>query len=281
MYNIFTMKIISVITNNETFIDLQLKSFQKYIHVPYEFIVFNDGKDFPDSTNNNIPIKSTIRNKCALLNIRCIYLENEHHRERTSCSDRHNDSLQVVVDFMKNNKDEYLIIDGDMFLIDNLNIEEYRKYHCACVLQHRDITYMWPNLLYIDMRKIDNIDKLRLGCGDGGDTGADSHEWLMKQQTQLPDTKTIRYSNEQFTSERFYFIKHLWSLTWNKNELPSNLTSHTNLLEYLEADERNENGNYFCEIYDKCFFHYRAGTWFMLNKPELHKKQIEKLHSLL
>ena len=275
------MKIISVITNNETFIDLQLKSFQKYIHVPYEYIVFNDGKDFPDSTNNDVPNKTTIRDKCASLNIRCIDLENEHHRIQSSASLRHTDSLQVVTGFMKENKDEYLIIDGDMFLMDHLDIDKYRKYHCACVLQQRNITYIWPNFLYIDMCKIDNLDDLHLGCGYGGDTGAASHTWLMKQQAQFPDTKTIRHSNEQFTSEKFYFIKHLWSLKWNKNELPSNLTSRSNLLEYLEADERNENGNYFCEIYDKCFFHYRAGTWFMMNRPELHNEQIEKLYTLL
>lgn len=275
------MKIISIVTNNPTFIDLQFKSFQKYINIPYEYIVFNDGKDFPDVVNNDIPNKADIREKCASLNIRCIDLDNDHHRVQTRPSNRHGDSLRVMLEFMKKNKGEYLIIDGDMFLIDHLNIDKYRNRPCACVIQQREIVYMWPNLLYIDLCKIDNIDELRLGCAVGGDTGSESSSWLMKQESQFPDVKTIRYSDEQLTSTKFYFIKHLWSCSWNKNEIPPNLRSHKNLLEYLETDERNENGNYFSEIYDNCFFHYRAGTWYMRNHPHMHTNQIEKLHTLL
>ena len=47
---------------------------------------------------------------------------------------------------MKANIDEYLILDGDMFLIDDLNIEKYREKMCVCVLQERpNIKYIWPN----------------------------------------------------------------------------------------------------------------------------------------
>lgn len=45
------MKVISIITNNPIFIELQYKSLKKYLHTDYEYIVFNDGKDWPDSTN--------------------------------------------------------------------------------------------------------------------------------------------------------------------------------------------------------------------------------------
>ena len=59
----------------------------------------------------------------------CIEIENESHRKNKSFSIRHADSLKVVLEYMKENLDEYLIIDGDMFMIDHLDINKYRKYN--------------------------------------------------------------------------------------------------------------------------------------------------------
>ena len=123
------MKLISIITSNPIFIKLQYESFKKYMKTPYDYIVFNDGKNFPDFTNNNTPNKNEITELCKELNIMCIEIENESHRKNKSCSIRHADSLKVVLEYMKENLDEYLIIDGDMFMIDHLDINKYRKYN--------------------------------------------------------------------------------------------------------------------------------------------------------
>jgi hypothetical protein len=34
---------------------------------------------------------------------------------------------------------------------------------------------------------------------------------------------------------------------------------NTKLEEFIKQDPRNQNGKYFCEIYDDIFLHYRAG----------------------
>jgi len=55
------MKIITAVVNNPIFIEIQYYTLKKYFQGEYEFIVFNDAKDFPDFTNyNDITIKSQI-----------------------------------------------------------------------------------------------------------------------------------------------------------------------------------------------------------------------------
>ena len=78
------MKVISIITNNPIFIELQYKSLKKYLHTEYEYIVFNDGKDWSDSTNFHNPVengKIAIENKCKELDIKFYNLPNEHHKK--------------------------------------------------------------------------------------------------------------------------------------------------------------------------------------------------------
>lgn len=282
------MKVISIITNNPIFITLQYLSLKKYINVPYEYIVFNDGKNYPDFTNNNTPNKHIITEKCQELGIKCIEIENDSTKNTHDCSLRHAHSLKEVLKYMKENLDEYLIIDGDMFLIDNLDINKYRKYSCACVLQKRIKPafqlYIWPNFFYMNTSTINDIDILNLGI-DRGDTGSASQKWLLKQEPveNFPDPATIRYSdpNEEFMINKLYFIKHLWSCTWNIDELPNNLKNNNNLIEFLKNDKRNQKRNYFAEIYDNTFFHYRASTWYMIKNYNMHNEQIKSLIYLI
>lgn len=280
------MKVVSIITNNPIFIELQQLSLKKYLSdIEYEYIVFNDGKYWPDSTNFFKPEENgreAIENKCKEMNIKYFNLPNEHHKFIYKPSQRHNDSLRVLTEYMMANKDEYLILDGDMFLIDRLNIGIYREKMCACVLQERpNIKYIWPNLFYININNSNiNIDDFNLGI-DGADTGSASSKWLQKYNYVYPNCKDIRYSNNQYENDKFYFIKHLWSGSWNIEELPKNLKTNNNLIEFLKNDKRNKDEKYFSEIYDKCIFHYRGSTWLNINDEILHRENINKLKNLI
>lgn len=279
------MKVVSIITNHPIFIELQKKSLEKYLKVDYEYIVFNDGKDWPDITNFYDPIhegRQAIIDKCAELQVTCINLPNENHKNIQSASVRHVDSLQLLLDFMMKHTDEYLILDGDMFLIDHLEIEKYKKHDCACVLQERPhLRYIWPNLFYVDLNKLKHLELFKLGFISGGDTGSASHDWLKSFPCSFPKCEEIRHSSHQFTNPYFYFIKHLWSCSWNENELPENLNNNEPLLTFLKNDFRNQHGRFFCEIYDQCFFHYRAGSNWMEQSKDSHKQQIRNLSDIL
>jgi len=272
------MKIISIVANNPIFIELQYKTLQKFVvGGDYEYIIFNDGKDFPDPTNfGNIEEgRAGIVKKCADLNIQCINIPNAHHILNTDASSRHSDSLRFVLQYMKSALDEYLVLDSDMFLIDRLDLNVYRKRICACVLQERHgLVYFWPNLFYLDVRRAPNVDKLGLGGTPGNDTGSASNIWLKTFNYKYPSSRTIN-SMVQCCNRDFYMMKHLSSLNWGESELPANIDK--NIIELLKADNRNVNGKYFYEIYDNRILHYRAGTNWMNQNKELHDENISKL----
>ena len=123
------MKIISIAANNPIFIELQYKTLKKFVNIDYEYIIFNDGKDWPDITNfgNIHEGKDGIIKKCNELNIKCINIPNNHHRFNGGASGRHTDSLNFVLNYMRNKKDEYLMLDSDMFLVDHFDLNIYKK----------------------------------------------------------------------------------------------------------------------------------------------------------
>jgi hypothetical protein len=279
------MKVVSIITNNPIFIKLQYESLNKFLDTEYEYIVFNDGKNWPDKTNFNDPVnegREAIEKMCNELHVKHYNIPNDHHKYIAEPSKRHSDSLKILIDYMKQNIDEYLVLDGDMFLVDKLNIEKYRTKVCGCVLQERpNLKYIWPNLLYINMKTIKYADKFELGLVPGGDTGSASHKWLQSYNYVYPNGKDIRYSNSQYENDDFYFIKHLWSTSWKEDEFPENLKSNENIIQYIQSDKRNTNGNFFVEIYDNCIFHYRGGTWMDMENIDLYKTQLEGLKKLI
>ena len=133
------MKIVTAVVNNPLFIEIQYYTLKKYFQGEYEFIVFNDAKDFPDFTNgNDITIKSQIQNICSKLNITCINIKNEHHKKNADAALRCADSMNCILQYQKDNPDKYLLLDSDMFLINYFDINKYSNYDCAIVLQSRN-----------------------------------------------------------------------------------------------------------------------------------------------
>ena len=120
------MKVLTVVVNNPIFIELQFLTLKKFLLTPFEFIVFNDAKDYPDYTNrNDITMKKQIENICYKLNIKCINIDNHYQINIHSSSYRHSQSMNEMLKFQFNNPDLYLILDSDMFLIDFLDINKY------------------------------------------------------------------------------------------------------------------------------------------------------------
>jgi hypothetical protein len=270
------MKIVTAVVNNPIFIEIQYHTLKKYFKGEYEFIVFNDAKEFPDFTNgNDITIKKQIDDICIKLNINCININNNHHKQNRDAALRCADSMNYILEYQKNNLDKYLLLDSDMFLIDYFDINKYSEYDCAIVLQNRQNQgYLWPGLCYLDMTKIKNFKLINWDLCDGFDTGGMTKEWFKKQMknTPIPSTDEIRWTNKQLHTNDIYFIKHLWSCTWNIDELPKNLEDNTKLIDFLKNDVRNINDKFFCEIYDDVFLHYRAGGNWMNEGLDLHKK---------
>ena len=292
------MKVITAGVNNPTFIEIQYHTLKKYLKGvdSYEFIVFNDAKPFPDVTNGgDLTLVEQIADMCKKLNVQCIPIPNSHH-VNVSMHDRHADTFNKhVLRYQLDNPDKYLLLDSDMFLIDDLDINTYFQYDCAVLLQCRQdtnyiyinyiyINYIWLGLCYLDFTKIQSPELLNWTCGYYLDTGAMMAEWLKVQANGaiLPNTDDLRWKkNETFRTDTIYFIPHLWSTTWNVNEIPDNLKQNAALLTFLQEDVRNVNGNFYCEIYDKVFLHYRAGSNWNKEGLDLHQDLTRKLKKVL
>ena len=281
------MKIITAVVNNPEFVEIQYHTLKRYYQGAYEFIVFNDAKVFPDYTNGgDVTLRQQIEDKCNALQIQCISITNDHHRFQDNAADRCADSMNVMFQYQKDHPDQYLVIDSDMFLIHEWSIESLMGYDAAIILQHRSdpvADYLWNGWYYMDMLSIKNKELIRWERAPGCDVGGRTQDWLRIQMEghPMPDTDQIRWSNTMFYTDKIYFTKHLWSGTWNISETPEYIKQNATLLDFLTNDPRNENGKFFCELYDGAFLHYRAGGNWRQEGLAFHQAITERLKRVL
>jgi hypothetical protein len=282
------MKVVTAVVNNTNFIEIQYHTLKKYFKGDYEFIVFNDAKDFPDFTNDNdITIKRKIEETCEKLNIKCINIPNEHHNTELDPATRCAESMNYISNYQIQNPDKYLLLDSDMFLIDYFDIDKYSNYHCAIVLQSRqngEINYFWNGIYYFDITKMKDVQLINWYCSNACcDVGGMNQEWLRKQmnETPMPNTDEIRWTDKVFHTNNIYFIKHLWSCSWNETEIPESIKNNNAIIDFLKNDKRNNNDKFFCEIYDDVFLHYRAGGNWLKEGLEFHTKHSMALKEVL
>ena len=95
----------------------------------------------------------------------------------------------------------------------------------------------------LNINKMKNINLLNWNCSPGCDTGGMTQEWLKTQK-----------------NEDIYFIKHNVSCHCNEMDIPEGLKNNINLIDFLKNDIRNKHGQFFCELYQDVFLHYRAGS---------------------
>jgi hypothetical protein len=218
-----------------------------------------------------------------VLDITCINLNNDSHISIQSGSHRHSITLNEILKYQLSNPDKYLLLDADMILIDYLDIDKYQNKSAVLLQERGDVRYAWPGLFYFDTTTTTNLELFNWYVNFGvTDTGGMTELWLKAQMMdgeKFPSTNDLRWKRDvDYNTSKVYFIKHLWSLTWNENELPDNLKGNDNLITFLKNDKRNKDGKFFCEIYDDVFLHYRGGgcNW-MGEGIEFHKSQLEKL----
>jgi len=261
------MKVIVPVVNNPTFVRLQALLLKKFMPCDYEFIVFNDAKAFPDYSNfNNPTLRQDITQTCHSLGITCILLDNHHHQfYNVGASTRHTDTLRIMKQYMMEHPDSYLMIDSDMFPISTIPIQKYASYSSGAIVsqQRGEKEYMWPNLFYFDTRIISDFEQINWDLSPGCDTGGMSQEWLKKQKR-----------------DNVFFIQHLCSLGWGFVQLPDKF-HQTELVNFLQQDLRNQDNKYWCEIYDECLLHYRAGSNWNGEGKEIHETMTKNLESVL
>jgi hypothetical protein len=278
------MIIVVPVVNNPDFIEIQHECLKKHMKSAYEYVVFNDAKDFPDFTNGgDVSMRQQIRDTCSRLGVLCVDIPNAQHLTNKNAMLRCADSYNFILEFMKKYPEEYLVLDSDMFLITDFYGDEYKNMDVAIVLQKREesIYYFWNGLFYFNMKKIKNQELLNWSPLIQTDVGGAMIHWLVKQTNTVPNTDEIRLKNITFKHDNIYYIRHLWSCSWDASEMTSVVSENKKLKEFIENDPRNKNGKYFCEIYDDRFLHYRAGGNWLGEGLELHRRLTADLKAAL
>jgi len=181
---------------------------------------------------------------------------------------------------MIENPDQYFLVDSDMFLIHDFNISNYKGFQYGIVLQERyDMYYPWNGLFYIDTTiaehtELINWDPSVHDVDKHCDTGGSSQEWLKlvsgdvhPKLPNLTPIETIRFSLDEYATDKIYYIRHLWSNSWDESEFH---TIDRKYLEILKKDPRNKADNFCCEIYDNKFLHIQGGGRWDKGSKELY-----------
>jgi hypothetical protein len=179
--------------NRPDFIEIQYKTFKKFLKDDYEFVVFNDARDHN--------MEQQIINMCKRLGIRCVRIPQEIHErpylKRWPEESKHAPAVRNcnVVMYSLNEvgfKHDGIValFDSDLFLVRDFSISEYTKgYDLAGLPQPRnDISYIWIGLAFLDMRTMPNKTTIDFNCGRVGnqpvDAGGQTYYYL-KNNPQL------------------------------------------------------------------------------------------------
>jgi hypothetical protein len=277
------MIIVVPVVNNPDFIEIQHACLKKHMKSAYEYVVFNDAKDFPDFTNGgDVSMRQQIRDTCTRLGVQCVDIPNAQHQKITCPCQRCADSYNFILEYMKKYPEEYLALDSDMFLINDFYGTEYTSYDAAIVIQKRpNIYYFWNGLFYFNTKTMKNQELLNWNTVPSTDVGGAMKDWLLKQTSNIPEPEVVRHSNYQYEGDGIYYIKHLWSCSWNASEITPLISENKKLKEFIEKDPRNVDGKYFCEIYDNRFLHYRAGGNWRREGMDFHRFLTAELKAAL
>ena len=173
-----------------------------------------------------------------------------------------------MLEYQKEKPDKYLILDSDMFLVDEIDFDsEYAQYSAAVLLQTRFINdaehnYIWNGIAYFDMEQITHQYEMDWNLCNGCDTGGMMKDWLSKQAN-------------------VYYLNHMVPMDIDENNFPKNLLKDGGrLLEVIKNDPRNENGKFFIEIIEDKILHYRGGGDWERKGLDLHFNLSKKLAEL-
>jgi hypothetical protein len=257
------LRILTTVCNQPDFVRAQVKALKKWIRVEYEFVVFNDAKDWPDITNfGDCTMRRQIEDVCKELGIVCIPVQNIHHRHLHSASHRHCDTLRCVMEYVRNTGvGRYWMIDSDMWPIGpyseellNLRFQGTGTF----VRQEREgIVYAWPNLWWLSVRRVEDLDGLSWNLAPQCDTGGASAQWMARNNVRWLDP-------------------HRGSCAWGPGD---SLLQILDVQKFLDEDPRNTNNKYWSEIYDDRLFHIRAGSNWNGEGSVIHSKIADLVQS--
>lgn len=272
--------------NRPDFIEIQYRTFKKFLKDDYEFIVFNDA--------SSDEMAQQIINTCKKYGIHCIRIPQEIHKrpylQRWPGEDYNHPTIRNcnVVQYSLDNlgffhDDIVMILDSDLFLIKEFSIKDYLNSHdIGGVLQLRykdgapSIRYLWIGLAFLNMATMPNKYTINFNCGrvDGipVDAGGQTHYYL-----QDNPTAKVNYFNQMlFDDLKCDFCK--------QNQYTSCLQIAIILKELGLSDPLItlvQTGVSMEIFLDAHFIHYRGGSNWDYQSPNFHANKTKYLQEFI
>ncbi len=169
--------------NRPDFIEMQHKTFKKFLKDDYEFVVFSDARDQHMSNK--------IADMCAQHDIRCVRVPQEIHTRpylprlprdplhRPNI--RHANCVQYSLDTLGFDHDGIVFfIDSDMFLIRPFGVSDHmadKDISAFMKGSSNRVSYLCPNLCFLYMNKLPDKRSLNFNCGIANGASVDSGGW--------------------------------------------------------------------------------------------------------
>lgn len=236
--------------NRPDFIEIQYRTFKKFLKDDYKFVVFNDAPG-QDTCNE-------INAMCAKLGLECIRIPQKIHtyaylyrlpRERLNhpCV-RCANVVQYSLNEMGLKHDDIVaIIDSDMFLVKEFSIRNFmQNLDLAGLPQARPkgVNYIWNGLIFFDMKTLPNKELINFNCGEVDkvpvDVGGQMHHYFQKA-----NNPRVRYFQQDYVAKNAHK---------SDTELAS-MGFERPMIKFIHANPP------IVELYEQgTFIHYRSGT---------------------
>jgi hypothetical protein len=248
------------------FIALQEKTFRAFLKDDYEFVVFNDATDRD--------IFLLIQETCAKFNLRCIPIPQEIHASPylprvpgeaydhpvIKCAN----VVQYSLDRIGFDHDGLvMIIDSDMFLVNDLNVAEHMQ---GCDIsglpQSRGhVEYIWNGIVFFNMQTMPAKKEISFNSG------------MIEGQSCDVGGETYYYFRNH-PEVRLEFIKNHMYVASHMHEEKSKFHPFVQLM--MEENVPN------CEFFmNYTLFHYRGGGNWDYKSNEYHQHKTAVLHQLI
>ncbi len=247
--------------NRPDFIEIQYKTFKKFLKDDYEFVVFNDAPE--------LAMEQNITAMCERYGIRCIRIPQSIHSKpylkRWPQEDYQHPTVRNcnVVMYSLNEvgfKHEGIvaIFDSDIFLVKEFSIKEYMQgYTLAGLVSGEVYSYLWIGLAFMDMRIMPNKTSIDFNCGRvfdyPVDAGGHTHYYL--QSNPSISVKKMNHINTEFLQDK------------DSQEIDKYFSDDVTR-QFLKKGPQNIDF-----LIDTRFLHYRSGTNWNRKSAAYHEQK--------
>jgi hypothetical protein len=201
--------------NCPEFIEYQWKTFKKFLHDEYIYVVFNDAQD--------PRMAQLIADRCNTLGVQCLRIPQNNrcqipHHLYSPASTRHAQAIAYSMnEFGFHHDGIVMMIDSDMFLIHDFSVREFLADDDIAGLPciQGQVMFLWPGLIFFNMKTLPAKETMQFfpGSIDGNwvDTGGYLHYYLTHNTSvkkRLFDQEGRLWITPDWHVTRWYFNRN-------------------------------------------------------------------------